>query len=72
MLFVLMIFILNFSMLFIHFIVPVLQIMMFCLCVGRKLTNVPIGFISREAVRSSSMSGLIMDKIDKNVIKLVE
>jgi len=59
-------------MLFIHFIVPVLQIMMFCLCVGRKLTDVPIGFISREAVRSSSMSGLIMDKIDKNVIKLVE
>ena len=60
-----------FSMLFMHFFVPILQIAMFCLCVGRKLTDVPMGFISREAVRSSSTSGLILEKIDRNVINLV-
>ncbi len=59
-------------MLIIHLLVPILQITLFCLCIGRKLTDVPIGFISREVVRSSSMSGIVLDKIDKNVINLVE
>jgi len=59
-------------MLFIHLLLPILQITLFCLCIGRKLTDVPIGFISREAVRSTSMSGLVLDKIDKNVINLVK
>ncbi|CAF4889200.1 unnamed protein product, partial [Rotaria sp. Silwood2] len=44
----------------------------FCLCVGRKLTDIPIGFISRETIRSTSASGLIFNKIDKNVINLIE
>lgn len=61
----------NFSMLAIHFLVPILQITLFCLCIGRKLTDIPIGFISREVVRSGSMSGLVLEKIDKNVINLV-
>jgi len=59
-------------MLIIHLLVPILQITLFCLCIGRKLTDVPIGFISREVVRSSSMTGIVLDKIDKNVINLVE
>ncbi len=59
-------------MLVIHFLVPILQIILFCLCIGRKLTDIPIGFISHEAMGSSSMSGLIFEKIDKNVINLVD
>ncbi len=61
-----------FSMLIIHLLVPILQITLFCLCIGRKLTDIPIGFISREAIRSTSVSGLVLDKIDKNVVNLVE
>ncbi|CAF4823206.1 unnamed protein product [Rotaria sp. Silwood1] len=60
------------NMLIIQFLVPILQITLFCLCVGRKLTNIPMGFISRETIRSSSTSGLIFDKIDKNVLNLIE
>jgi hypothetical protein len=59
-------------MLIIHFLVPILQIALFCLCVGRKLTDIPVGFISRETIRSSSASGVVFDKIDKNVLNLVE
>jgi len=59
-------------MLVIHLLVPILQITLFCLCVGRKLTDVPIGFISREIIRSSSASGVVFDKIDKKVLNLVE
>jgi hypothetical protein len=59
-------------MLIIHFLVPILQITLFCLCVGRKLTDVPIGLISREAIRSSSTSGLVLDKIDHKIVHLVE
>ncbi|CAF1004312.1 unnamed protein product [Rotaria sordida] len=62
----------NPFMLIIQFLVPILQITLFCLCVGRKLTNVPIGFISRETIQSSSMSGLIFNNIDKNVLNLIE
>ncbi|CAF1213423.1 unnamed protein product [Rotaria sp. Silwood1] len=62
----------NPFMLIIQFLVPILQITLFCLCVGRKLTNIPMGFISRETIRSSSTSGLIFDKIDKNVLNLIE
>jgi hypothetical protein len=59
-------------MLVIHFLVPILQITLFCLCIGRKLTDIPIGFISREAIRSTSISGIILNKIDKNIINMVE
>lgn len=59
-------------MLVMHLFVPILQIAMFCLCIGRKLTDVPMGFISRETVRSSSTSGIILEKIDKSVINLVK
>ena len=62
----------NFSTLFIHLLVPILQITLFCLSVGRKLTDVPVGYVSREAVRSTSATGLIMEKIDRNVINLVD
>ena len=51
-------------MLIIQFLVPILQIALFCLCVGRKLSNVPFGFISRETIGSSSASELILNKID--------
>ncbi|CAF2421967.1 unnamed protein product [Rotaria sp. Silwood2] len=59
-------------MLIIQLLLPILQITLFCLCVGRKLTDIPIGFISRETVRSTSSNGLIFNKIDKNVINLIE
>lgn len=59
-------------MLIIHFLVPILQITLFCLCVGRKLTDIPIGFISRETIRSTSISGIVFDKIDKHVLNLVD
>ena len=58
-------------MLFIHLLVPILQIALFCLCVGRQLTHVPTGFVSRETVRSTGFSGIILDKIDRNIIHLV-
>ncbi|CAF1087228.1 unnamed protein product [Adineta ricciae] len=61
----------NPAMLVIHFLVPILQITLFCLCVGRKLTNISVGFVSREIIQSSTTSGLIMEKIDKNVINLI-
>ncbi|UJR30301.1 hypothetical protein I4U23_017838 [Adineta vaga] len=62
----------NPAMLIIHFLVPILQITLFCLCVGRKLTDIPVGFISRESVRSGTATEFIMQKIDKNVINLIE
>ena len=62
----------NSSMLVIQFLVPILQISLFCLCVGRKLTDIPIGFISRETVRSDSASRSVFDRIDKNILNLVE
>ncbi|CAF1292196.1 unnamed protein product [Adineta steineri] len=62
----------NPFMLMIHLLVPILQIALFCLCVGRKLSDIQVGFISREVIRSSSTTGLILDKIDKNVLNLIE
>lgn len=59
-------------MLVIHFLVPILQITLFCLCVGRKLSDIPMGFISREPIQPSSLSGLVFEKIDKNVVNLVD
>lgn len=58
-------------MLIIQFLVPILQIALFCLCVGRKLTDVPVGLVSREAVRSGSVTELIFNKIDRSVLNLV-
>jgi hypothetical protein len=62
----------DFSIVVIQFLVPILQIAMFCLCIGRQLTQIPIGFVSRETIRSTSISGLMFDKADKNVLHLVE
>ncbi|CAM4940454.1 unnamed protein product [Rotaria socialis] len=62
----------NPLMLIIQFLVPILQIALFCLCVGRKLSNIPFGFISRETIGSSSASELILNKIDRNVFKIIE
>jgi hypothetical protein len=58
-------------MLIIQFLIPILQITLFCLCVGRKLSDVPIGFISREKVHSGSVGELMLEKIDKKVLNLV-
>ena len=59
-------------MLIIQFLVPILQIALFCLCVGRQLTDIPVGVVSREKVRSGSMAQFIFEKVDKKVINLVE
>lgn len=59
-------------MLIIQFLVPILQIALFCSCIGRKLTDIPIGYVSRELVQSTSASGLIFEKIDKDVLNLVK
>ena len=60
-----------FSMLVMQFLVPILQIALFCLCVGRKLTDIPMGLVSREPVRTGSVTELVLEKVDKSVLHLV-
>ena len=59
-------------MLTIQFLVPILQIALFCLCVGRQLTDIPVGLVTRESVRSGSITEYISSKVDKSVLNLVE
>lgn len=59
------------SMLIIQFLVPILQIALFCLCIGGKLTDIPIGLVSNEVTRSESITELFLKKVDSNVFKIV-
>lgn len=59
-------------MLVIQFLVPILQITLFCLCVGRKLNHIPVGFISHETIVSNAATELLLNKTDRNIFNLVK
>ncbi|CAF1483882.1 unnamed protein product [Didymodactylos carnosus] len=62
----------NPLMLIIQFIVPVIQISLFCLSVGRKLTGLPVAFVSREFDQFGTATETILLKADRTVFNIIE
>ncbi|CAF1296115.1 unnamed protein product [Didymodactylos carnosus] len=48
------------------------SISLFCLCVGRKLTGLPIAFVTREYDRPGTATEIILTKIDRIIFNIIE
>lgn len=64
----------NKSLLVVQFLVPILQIMMFCLCIGRDPVNLNIGIYNEESLFDTTMFKIgekFVEKLDQNTFKQV-
>nr|UOU03364.1 ATP-binding cassette subfamily H-like 2 [Brachionus rubens] len=60
----------NKKLLFIQFLIPIIQITFFCLCIGGPLKKLPIGFLNYET--SPSLGRLIINEMDNETLDKLE
>jgi hypothetical protein len=64
----------NKSLLIVQFLVPIIQIMMFCLCIGRDPANLNIGIYDEENLFGTTLFKIgekFIENLDKNTFKKV-
>nr|QUF59475.1 ATP-binding cassette transporter Abch-like2 [Brachionus angularis] len=63
----------NIKLLFIQFIVPIIQVTFFCLCIGRPVKNLPIGYINNELSDTQfSLGKFLINELDNQTLNKKE
>ncbi|RNA38840.1 ABC transporter G family member 20-like [Brachionus plicatilis] len=60
----------NKKLLIIQFLVPIIQITFFCLCIGRPVKNLPVGYVNNDN-SSFNLSGKIIDEMDNEILNKI-